>query len=33
MWDQLEASLAKPATPARQTRPAAQAQPSFLTDW
>jgi phage terminase large subunit GpA-like protein len=32
MWDQLEASLAKPAAPQRQARPTPP-QPSFLTNW
>jgi hypothetical protein len=32
MWDQLEASLAKPAAPQRQARPAPP-QSSFLTNW
>jgi len=33
MWDQLEASLTKPAaTPQRQAK-ATPAQPSFLTNW
>jgi hypothetical protein len=32
MWDQIEASLAKPAAPQRQSK-ATPAQPSFLTNW
>jgi hypothetical protein len=34
MWDQLEASLAKPAAPQRQARPSTPTRPGgFVSGW